>query len=163
MEALFHEMLHRLGQIAARGDNIERFLMGRQVFIISNSSDVLMSGLCCLPGVLCRKADDNPREITRWLSLPSSGSCPGFEKPPDTMAQFNPQTLLLETGLLACVVVVIVAQLTPQIIASVYPVRDYTFYSFLFVCSVEKFQTGLIETLLAQRRLELKTALFLYQ
>ena len=77
--------------------------------------------------------------------------------------QFNPQTLLLETGLLACVVVVIVAQLTPQIIASVYPVRDYTFYSFLFVCSVEKFQTGLIETLLAQRRLALKTALFLYQ
>jgi len=33
------------------------------------------------------------------------------------------QTLLLETGLLACVVVVIVAQLTPQIIASVYPVE----------------------------------------
>ena len=34
-----------------------------------------------------------------------------------------PQTLLLETGLLACVVVVIVAQLTPQIVASLYPVR----------------------------------------
>merc|ERR1711890_181486 len=33
------------------------------------------------------------------------------------------QTLLLETGLLACVIVVIVAQLTPQIIASVYPVE----------------------------------------
>ena len=68
------------------------------------------------------------------------------------MAQFNPQTLLLETGLLACVVVVIVAQLTPQIIASVYPVRDPTFLLFLaklFVCSVEKFQTGLIEMLLA--------------
>ena len=29
------EMLLRLGQIAARGDNIERFLMGRQVFIFS--------------------------------------------------------------------------------------------------------------------------------
>ena len=37
--------------------------------------------------------------------------------------QFHPQTLLLETGLLACVIVVIVAQLTPQIIASIYPVR----------------------------------------
>ena len=47
------------------------------------------------------------------------------------MAHFNPQTLLLETGLLACVVVVIVAQLTPQIIASVYPVRDPTFSLFL--------------------------------
>merc|ERR1712130_352732 len=33
------------------------------------------------------------------------------------------QTLLLETGLLACVIVVIVAQLTPQIIASIYPVE----------------------------------------
>ena len=25
--------MHRLGQIAAKGDNIERFLMGRQVFV----------------------------------------------------------------------------------------------------------------------------------
>ena len=30
--ALKLEMLLRLGQMAARGDNIERFLMGRQVF-----------------------------------------------------------------------------------------------------------------------------------
>ena len=45
------------------------------------------------------------------------------EKPKKMPTQFNFQTLLLETGLLACVVVVIVAQLTPQIIASVYPVR----------------------------------------
>ena len=35
----------------------------------------------------------------------------------------NPvQALLLETGLLACVIVVIVAQLVPQIVASIYPV-----------------------------------------
>ena len=40
-------------------------------------------------------------------------------------SQFHPQTLLLETGLLACVIVVIVAQLTPQIIASIYPVRPH--------------------------------------
>jgi len=33
------------------------------------------------------------------------------------------QTLLLETGLLACVIVVIVAQLMPQIVASKYPVQ----------------------------------------
>ena len=33
------------------------------------------------------------------------------------------QTLLLETGLLACVVVVIVAQLMPQIVASLYPIQ----------------------------------------
>ena len=76
-----------------------------------------------MSGLLCCKADDNPWEITRRISLPSSGSRSGgrnLEMP----KQFNPQTLLLETGLLACVVVVIVAQLTPQIIASVYPVRD---------------------------------------
>ena len=59
-------------------------------------------------------------QVLKNLNLPS-------------MAHFNPQTLLLETGLLACVVVVIVAQLTPQIIASVYPVRDYTFLLF-FIC-----------------------------
>ena len=33
------------------------------------------------------------------------------------------QTVFLETGLLACVVVVIVAQLMPQIVASLYPVQ----------------------------------------
>ena len=48
--------------------------------------------------------------LSRWEVLPR--------------CQFHlPQTLLLETGLLACVIVVIVAQLTPQIIASIYPVR----------------------------------------
>merc|ERR1712192_76594 len=55
-----HPKAYRLGQMAARGDNIERFLMGRQGF------------------VLCGKADDNPREITRRLSLPSSRSCSDF-------------------------------------------------------------------------------------
>ena len=79
-------------------------------------------GLCCMSGLLCCKADNNPREITRRISLPSSGSCSGGRNV-EMPKQFNPQTLLLETGLLACVVVVIVAQLTPQIIASVYPVR----------------------------------------
>ena len=39
------------------------------------------------------------------------------------------QTLLLETGLLACVVVVIVAQLMPQIVASLYPVQVGSRYS----------------------------------
>lgn len=33
------------------------------------------------------------------------------------------QTIFLETGLLACVVVVIIAQLMPQIVASLYPVQ----------------------------------------
>merc|ERR1739846_75066 len=33
------------------------------------------------------------------------------------------QAIFLETGLLACVVVVIVAQLMPQIVASIYPVQ----------------------------------------
>merc|ERR1712110_522783 len=29
-----HPQAYRLGQIAAKGDNIERFLMGRQVFVV---------------------------------------------------------------------------------------------------------------------------------
>ena len=44
--------------------------------------------------------------------------------PTNLNLKFNSQTLLLETGLLACVIVVIVAQLTPQIVASIYPVRQ---------------------------------------
>ena len=41
------------------------------------------------------------------------------------------QTLLLETGLLACVVVVIVAQLMPQIVASLYPIQVGSRYSYI--------------------------------
>merc|ERR1712241_1476776 len=94
-----HPKAYRLGQIAARGDNIERFLMGRQctdqVFVV------------CLVFFAAK------------LTTIHGRSPDGFLFPVPEVVQ----TLLLETGLLACVVVVIVAQLTPQIIASVYPVE----------------------------------------
>merc|ERR1712110_757799 len=90
-----HPQAYRLGRIAARGDNIERFLMGRQVFVV------------CLVFFAAK------------LTTIHGRAPDGFLFPVPEVVQ----TLLLETGLLARVVVVIVAQLTPQIIASVYPVE----------------------------------------
>jgi len=60
-----HPQAYRLGQIAAKGDNIERFLMGRQVLIdpiILPPALHSLSGLRCLPRLLRGQADDNPRE-----------------------------------------------------------------------------------------------------
>merc|ERR1712137_240281 len=68
------------------------------------------TGVCCLLRVFRRQAttihgrDDNGSDFLFYV--------------PQIV-----QTLLLETGLLACVVVVIVAQLMPQIVASLYPVQ----------------------------------------
>jgi len=90
-----HPQAYRLGQIAAKGDNIERFLMGRQVFVV------------CLVFFAAKLTTIHGRNPDGFL----------FPVPEVV------QTLLLETGLLACVIVVIVAQLTPQIIASIYPVE----------------------------------------
>jgi len=90
-----HPQAYRLGQIAAKGDNIERFLMGRQVFVV------------CLVFFAAKLTTIHGRNPDGFL----------FPVPEIV------QTLLLETGLLACVIVVIVAQLTPQIIASIYPVE----------------------------------------
>jgi len=90
-----HPRAYRLGQIAAKGDNIERFLLGRQVFVV------------CLVFFAAKLTTIHGRDDDGFLF-----PVPGFV-----------QTFLLETGLLACVIVVIVAQLTPQIIASIYPVQ----------------------------------------
>jgi len=89
-----HPQAYRLGQIAAKGDNIERFLLGRQVFVV------------CLVFFAAKLTTihGNDEEFLFYV--------------PEIV-----QTLLLETGLLACVIVVIVAQLTPQIVASIYPVE----------------------------------------
>merc|ERR1712137_803385 len=68
------------------------------------------TGVCCLLRVFRRQAttihgrDDNGSDFLFYV--------------PQIV-----QTLLLETGLLACVVVVIVAQLMPQIVSSLYPVQ----------------------------------------
>jgi len=89
-----HPKAYRLGQLAANQDNIERFLMGRQVFVV------------CLVFF-----------SAKLTTIHSNGT--DFLFPVPSIVQ----ALFLETGLLACVVVVIVSQLLPQIIASKYPVQ----------------------------------------
>jgi len=90
-----HPKAYRLGQYAFHADNVERFLMGRQVFVV------------CLVFFAAK------------LTTIHGTSDSGFLFPvPDWV-----QGLFLETGLLACVVVVIVAQLMPQIVASLYPTQ----------------------------------------
>jgi len=88
---------YRLGQQASMGDNIEKFLMGRQVFVV-----------CCVFFAA---------KLTTIHGRDDDGSEFLFYVPAWVQAVF------LETGLLACVVVVIVAQLMPQIVASLYPVQ----------------------------------------
>jgi len=90
-----HPRAYRLGNIAAEGDNIERFLMGRQVSVV------------CLVFFAAKLTTIHGRDPSGFL----------FPVPEVV------QALLLETGLLACVIVVIVAQLVPQIVASQYPVQ----------------------------------------
>ena len=90
-----HPAAYRLGQYAMKGDNIERFLMGRQVFVV------------CLVFFAAKLTTIHGREESGFLFYV-----------PDWV-----QALFLETGLLACVVVVILAQLMPQIVASVYPTQ----------------------------------------
>jgi len=84
---------YKLGQMASQGDNIEKFLMGRQVFVV------------CLVFF-----------SAKLTTIHSKGEF--LFDVPDWV-----QITFLETGLLACVVVVIVAQLMPQIVASLYPVQ----------------------------------------
>merc|ERR1712173_478402 len=81
-----------------QGDNIERFLMGRQVFVV------------CLVFFAAK--------LTTIHSQSETGETDFLFYVPHWV-----QATFLETGLLACVVVVIVAQLMPQIVASIYPVQ----------------------------------------
>jgi len=90
-----HPRAYKLGQVAAIDDNIEKFLMGRQVSVV------------CLVFFAAKLTTIHGRDEDGFL----------FPVPEVV------QTLLLETGLLACVIVVIVAQLVPQIVASQYPVQ----------------------------------------
>lgn len=93
-----YPMAYKLGQEASRGDNIEKFLMGRQVFVV------------CLVFFAAK--------LTTIHSRNGDGELDFLFPVPDLV-----QTIFLETGLLACVVVVIIAQLMPQIVASLYPVQ----------------------------------------
>lgn len=89
-----HPKAFRIGELASKGDNVERFLLGRQVFVV------------CLVFF-----------VAKLTTIHSTGG--------DFLFPVHPviQVIFLETGLLACVVVVIVSQLLPQVIASKYPVQ----------------------------------------
>ena len=90
-----HPRAYKLGQYAMKEDNIEKFLIGRQVFVV------------CLVFFAAK------------LTTIHGNSESGFMFPvPDWV-----QALFLETGLLACMVVVVLAQLMPQIVASLYPTQ----------------------------------------
>merc|ERR1711936_83403 len=90
-----HPTAYKLGQIACKGDNIEKFLMGRQVFVVC--SVFFAAKLTTIHG---RTEEGFLFYVPAWV-----------------------QAVFLETGLLACVLVVILAQLMPQIVASIYPVQ----------------------------------------
>ena len=90
-----HPKAYRIGQLAMKGDNVERFLMGRQVFVV------------CLVFFSAKLTTIHGNSESGFLFYV-----------PDWV-----QALFLETGLLACVVVVIIAQLMPQIVASLYPTQ----------------------------------------
>ena len=92
-----HKKAYDLGLKAARADNVERFLMGRQVCVV-----LLVFFAAKLTTItIDREAGE------------------GFLFPVPVWFQ----TAFLETGILACVVVVILAQLLPQIVAAQYPVH----------------------------------------
>ena len=90
-----HPKAYKLGKFAMKGDNVERFLMGRQVFVV------------CLVFFAAKLTTIHGTSESGFLFYV-----------PDWV-----QALFLETGLLACVVVVIIAQLMPQIVASLYPTQ----------------------------------------
>jgi len=85
---------YKLGQIAIKGDNIEKFLVGRQVIVVFLVFFAAKLTSITVPG------QDFLFPVPAWVS-----------------------SIFLETGLLASIVVVIVAQLTPQIVSSVFPVQ----------------------------------------
>ena len=90
-----HPRAYYLGQRAAKGDNTERFLMGRQVFVV-----FLVFFAAKLTTISLDEGEKFLFPAPRWF-----------------------QAVFLETGILACIVVVIIAQLMPQIVAAKYPVH----------------------------------------
>jgi hypothetical protein len=90
-----HPGAYRLGQVAMKGDNVERFLMGRQVCVV-----VLVFLAAKLTTLELQDGKDFLFPVPQWV-----------------------QSVFFETGFLACVVVVILAQLMPQIAAAQFPVH----------------------------------------
>ena len=90
-----HPLAYRLGQLAVRGDNTERFLMGRQVFVV-----FLVFFAAKLTTIHLEDGEEFLFPAPAWF-----------------------RAVFLESGNLACIVVVILAQLMPQIVAAKYPVH----------------------------------------
>nr|XP_018671041.1 uncharacterized protein LOC108950256 isoform X1 [Ciona intestinalis] len=87
---------YKLSCIAGKGDNVERFLMGRQVFVV-----FLVFFIAKLTTIVLEDLNsDFFFPVPHWLYVS-----------------------LLETGFITCVLVVIVAQLMPQIVAAKFPVH----------------------------------------
>ncbi|XP_039259878.1 uncharacterized protein LOC120336297 [Styela clava] len=96
-----HPRAYQLGQVASKKDNVERFLMGRQVFVV-----FLVFFIAKLTTIdLGDDLNDFLFPVPAWLYYS-----------------------LLETGFITCILVVIVAQLMPQIVASKYPVHFLNFW-----------------------------------
>jgi len=95
-----HPHAYKLGQMANRKDNVERFLMGRQMFVV-----FIVFFAAKLTTIHSKTDDDFLFPIPDWF-----------------------RSVFLETGILACVLLVIVAQLMPQIIAAKHPVAFLEFW-----------------------------------
>lgn len=95
-----HPHAYKLGQMAAKRDNVERFLMGRQMFVV-----FIVFFAAKLTTIHSEGEEDFLFPVPDWF-----------------------RSIFLETGILACVLVVILAQLMPQIVAAKHPVAFLEFW-----------------------------------
>jgi len=107
-----HPRAYKLGQQANKSDNVEKFLMGRQMFVV-----FIVFFSAKLTTIHSESQEDFLFPIPDWF-----------------------RSVFLETGILACVLVVILAQLMPQIVAAHYPVAflefsimKYGYYACIFL------------------------------
>jgi len=107
-----HPRAYKLGQAAQKSDNVEKFLMGRQMFVV-----FIVFFSAKLTTIHSESQTDFLFPIPDWF-----------------------RSVFLETGILACVLVVILAQLMPQIVAAHYPVAfldfsimKYGYYACIFL------------------------------
>ena len=95
-----HPRAFYLGQLANRGDNVERFLMGRQVYVV-----VIVFLSAKLTTIYRKPGDTFLFPVPEWVDA-----------------------VFFQTGFLTCIVVVIISQLMPQIVAAKYPVHFLQFW-----------------------------------
>jgi len=106
-----HPHAFKLGQVAAKSDNVEKFLMGRQMFVV-----FIVFFSAKLTTIHSETGDDFLFPIPDWF-----------------------RSVFLETGLLG-ILVVVLAQLMPQIVAAHFPVAfleftlcKYGYYACIFL------------------------------